>query len=197
MYFISQENVARSLEFLNLDQIKKLDVSKVITKFIKGDIQNVERITAKNNVLINLFETENFDFETEIPIKDKCIECKGRGFDIISFKAELQTCPTCNGTCYKIAKCTKCDGTGKIGEIKCGTCHGRGTYIYKETDHYSGKKCLDCRGTGKIKVLIPRDSKIKEVHVCSSCKGTGISTFRNSILNKQLATEIKEKLLSK
>jgi hypothetical protein len=210
MSFFTEEVVSQALSGLGLQKTKKLDINKVLSKFLKGDIEDAHRIEHKNTLLVFLIESLKLNINTELDLGNKCSCCQGRGFDIIQFGIELTKCPLivsidpislkkvysgCNGTGWKIGECTRCQGTGRIGEIPCGTCKGWGTYLYKKTDKYDGKKCLICHGTGQIKKMVPRNSEIKEISTCVKCNGKGISTdIGTTVLSPALAEKLKKVL---
>jgi DnaJ-class molecular chaperone len=194
MYLPMEEVVAAEKSF-NLDKLKNgYDITKVISKFLKGDVASHSRISTKNNLLIHLIETRNLPMDITIPIHHQCKECYGRGFELLPFKTEKVKCMLrvyknangkeiyegCNGTGFKIDKCTRCNGTGKIGENPCPTCwdkikkRSRGTYLYKKTENFPGKKCLICQGTGEVVKVVSRDTKIEKLNLCSKCHGSGI-----------------------
>jgi len=127
-----------------------------------------------------------------IYIKNKCVICNGSGLDHSIFQTVDAKCTACNGTGWKIVPCSRCDGTGKIGDIPCYTCKGRGTYIYKKTDKFPGKKCLTCAGTGSVKKII---QKIDSLKLCSNCQGLGIVKSKNDLPNPVLSQEIGEELM--
>jgi len=219
--FIASELVKSSLENLNLSKVRKLDIGKIMSRFIKGDITDQTRIQCKNNLLIHLFESQNLPADFLVEGKYQCKACNGRGFDMILFETEYVDCPLiiltdkhgkttyagCNGTGWKMSRCLTCKGTGKIGEIPCPTCinkkTGRTTGIYhfhptkdrKDRKGYSGKKCLICGGSGKIKKIVQRESIIKEVVPCKKCSGSGISKeIGTAVINKNLGELIKSKV---
>jgi hypothetical protein len=180
----------------------KPEVNKVISSFLKGNITDPKRIESKNNILIHLFKDLNE--APEVPIHHSCKSCQGRGFNLIYFEIEEIKCPSCKGTGWKISDCTRCNGTGFIGNTPCYTCldrktgQGRGTYIYKKTEKHEGKKCLSCGGIGRTKKLIQRESKIKKVIPCTKCDGTGINDkIGTPVVNSELAEKLKLALINK
>jgi len=227
MAFVQRQAVEEALADFGLLNVKKIDPGKVISKFLKGDITDPDRIESKNKILIHLIETQNLGFGLSVPIRNQCTHCGGRGFDVILFSAELVKCELhiiidektgkriyegCNGTGWKLGECTRCGGSGKLEQSEsdpsekgftelyvdghndsiCYTCKGRGTYLYKKTDKYPGKKCLKCHGTGKVKKLIQRESEIASVNLCKKCGGSGISTnIGTAVINPELANKLK------
>lgn len=191
--YLKEEDIKSAESFFNLKT--KYDIKKIINRFVKGDIHNPERILAKNNLLIHLIETYNLPFKIDVSIRQQCKVCSGRGFDIVPFVTEMTKCvlrvykdPSgkniyegCNGTGFQIDQCSRCEGTGKIGENPCPTCWdklrkiSRGTYLYKKTKNFPGKKCLICQGTGQVKKAVKRKTEISELHICKKCNGSGIN----------------------
>jgi DnaJ-class molecular chaperone len=213
MYLPMNEVIASEKSF-SLHGLKNgYDVNKVMSRFFKGDITSYSRISTKNNLLINLIESNNLPMNIEVPVRNQCKECNGRGFELIPFITEKVKCMLhiykdsngkeiyegCNGTGFKIDKCTRCNGTGKIGENPCPTCwdkiqkRSRGTYLYKKTENFPGKKCLICQGTGEVKKVVPRETQIKEVKHCSKCNGTGINkNIGTPVISRQDLIHINE-----
>jgi len=196
--FIAQDVVNRSLEELGLLNTKNVNIYKTVLKFSKGDINNSERIIAKNNILLFLMESQKISYALNIDVlQNKCKCCEGRGFNVFTFDSILVKCKLeivqhtngkvsyygCNGTGHKITKCLKCNGTGKIGENPCATCfdpktkQSMGTFIHwkpRNPDCKEDVMCLKCLGSGRIKKLIQRESEIKKVDNCLKCNGSGI-----------------------
>jgi DnaJ-class molecular chaperone len=218
--FVTAESVKQSLGDYNLLNVKKLDITKVVSRFLKGDVTDQKRIESKNILLIHLIETQMLSNNFEIEVRNQCSACSGRGFDIIMFETELIDCPLviktnksgkkiysgCNGTGWKIDECSKCNGTGRIGEVPCPTCINRKTGISSGTYHFhptrdrgeqkgfSGKKCLICKGTGKIKKIVQRESDIKEICTCAKCSGSGINkTIGTAVIDKKMGEILKNK----
>jgi len=207
--FITEELYNQSLLSLGIVKTKKTGIKKIITSFTKGDVKDPDRISSKNNALIFLIEQHIIEKNVIIPIKDQCPICGGRGFevqffDVVSEKCKLvisidsstgkRTYSGCNGTGFKIDGCTRCNETGQIGELVCGTCKGRGTYLYKKTDKFPGKKCLICKGTGVVKKL-NQTNDIKKISFCEKCKGAGIfSTFGFPVIDPQMGEILKSNL---
>jgi len=218
--FIEENLVKVSLENLNLTKVRKLDISKIMSRFIKGDISDQTRIQCKNNLLVHLFESQNLPVDFSVEGKYHCNACNGRGFDIILFETEYVDCPLiiitkngktsyigCGGTGWKVDECSKCHGTGMIGNNPCPTCINKKTGIAsgiyhfhptkdrKDRKGYSGKKCLICRGSGKIKKIVQRESIIKELLICKKCSGSGISKeIGTAVINKNLGELLKSKV---
>lgn len=167
----------------------------VINKFQKINSFEEIIITAKNDLLVYTIEKNG-----EIPrikIRNHCNTCKGRGFFIDFFPIKEEKCPKCNGTGWKILPCKKCDGTGKLGEITCFVCKGRGTYIMKKTKNFSGKKCFACFGRGRIKKIEKENKKIKEVRRCKKCDGTGIEKVVSApLISKETAEKLSASVSS-
>jgi len=194
--YLQMEDVKCAEKNFSLDKFKNgYDVNKVMSRFLKGDITSLSRIFTKNNLLIHLIESKNLPMNLEIPVRNQCKDCHGRGFELIPFATEKVKCVLrvykdkngkdvyegCNGTGWKIDKCTRCNGTGKIGENPCPTCwdkvkkRSRGTYIYKKTENFQGKKCLICQGTGEVKKVVKRETNISDMKLCTKCNGSGIN----------------------
>jgi DnaJ-class molecular chaperone len=194
--YLPMEEVSAAEKSFNLDKFKnRYNIDKVISRFLKGDITSYSRISTKNNLLIHLIESKNLPLNLEVPVRHQCKECHGRGFELIPFATEKVKCMLrvykdsngkevyegCNGTGSKIDKCTRCDGTGKIGENPCPTCwdkikkRSRGTYLYKKTKNFPGKKCLICQGTGEVIKVVKRETTISEMKICTKCNGSGIN----------------------
>jgi hypothetical protein len=218
--FVTEELVKVSLENLNLSKVRKLDISKVMSRFVKGDISDQNRIQCKNNLLVHLFESQNLPADFVVEGKYQCKACNGRGFDMALFETEYVDCPLiiitkngkttysgCNGTGWKISECSKCHGKGLIGNVPCPTCINKktgiasGIYCFhptkdrKERKGYSGKKCLVCGGSGKIKKIVQRESIIKDISPCKKCSGSGISKeIGTVVINKNLGELIKSKV---
>lgn len=188
--FVSSEDVTKSKLVFGINN-DKFSPTKVVTTFLK-DKDNPEKLKHKNNILIHLIESGQVEKDISIPLKDKCNSCDGKGFNVTF--AEVKTieisCPSCNGTGFKIAECSRCSGTGKIGETPCFVCKGRGTYIYKKTDKYPGKTCIKCGGLGMIKKLEQETPIITNVHICKKCNGLGIDMN----IGTNLGDKLKEKL---
>lgn len=194
---LSKESFENALSVLGIKEDEKTDLSKIaISKFLKGTITE-EKTHAKNVVLINHIHNLGLTYVPPTQIRNQCPTCSGNGFNVIFVSSEEVKCTTCNGTGWKISGCTKCSGTGRIGETPCFICHGRGTYIYKKTDKYPGKKCLDCMGIGKVKKLVQSDSKIQEVSACKKCNETGMFTeVRTQLINSDMAEKLNNLKLS-
>jgi len=205
---IHAEVLESSKQVLNIKS-KEVNVLKVMSYFLKGDITDQKRVESKNNILVHLFK--NLEVAPPIPVRHTCTNCEGRGFNPVFFDVVEERCEACKGTGWKIAPCTRCNGTGLIGDVPCYTCldrrtgKGRGTYLYKKTDKHSGKKCLICGpgtlpgepGRGKVKKLIQRDSNIKEVIICKQCDGTGINEkIGTPVLNTLIAEKLKNHKVS-
>ena len=196
--FITQDVVQRSLEELGLLNTKNVNIQKTVLRFSKGDITNSERVSAKNNILLFLMESQKISYNHEIDfLSNKCKCCGGRGFHVFIFESILVKCKLeiiqhpngkvtyygCNGTGKKITKCLKCNGTTKIGETPCPTCfdpktkESKGTFIHwkpRNSERPEDVKCLKCLGTGKIKKLVQRETEIQNVDKCLKCNGSGI-----------------------
>lgn len=219
MSFLNEEVLENALTVIGLKNVNKIDASKILSKYLKGDTHDPIRIESKNNLLIHLIESQNLGFDYQIPIGNKCSHCNGRGFDFLLFKVEEARCKLtisidpftkkrnyegCNGTGFQISECKSCYGTGKVGESPCPTCFDKikkkanGTYIYKKTKKHPGKKCLKCNGTGKIKKLVQRESEIKNISLCKKCNGTGISDkVETPLINSEVGKKLKKLVDSK
>lgn len=187
--FVSEEVLANSKSFLGVTE-GKCSASRVVAVFLK-DKDNPKKLLHKNNILIHLIESGQVEKDVEIPLVNKCSSCHGKGFNLSFEEIKIIeiTCPTCKGTGFKITECTRCNGTGKIGETPCFVCKGKGTYIYKKTDRYPGKICFKCHGSGKLKKIEQENPIVKEVHICKKCNGLGITTK----IGTNLGDKLKEK----
>ena len=90
------------------------------------------------------FEEAVFGVESkiELTMDDECSHCKGT---TVEPGHSLKTCPTCKGSGQHIrvmntifgaiqqaATCETCNGTGKVPEVVCSVCRGRGTERRKQ-----------------------------------------------------------------
>ncbi len=90
------------------------------------------------------FEEAVFGVERKIELNmdDECSHCKG---STVEPGHSLKTCPTCKGSGQQIrvmntifgaiqqaATCETCGGTGKVPEVVCSVCRGRGTERRKQ-----------------------------------------------------------------
>ena len=218
--FVTAEVLKQSLEDYSLQNVKKLDIPKVISRFLKGDMLDQKRIESKNILLVHLIESRSLPSNLEIELRNQCTTCGGKGFDLVKFETEFMNCPLvikttnygkkiylgCNGTGWKIDECSKCNGTGRIGEIPCPTCINKRTGISSGIYHFhptkdrgeqkgfAGKKCLICKGTGKMKKIVQRESDIKEICTCSKCSGSGINkTIGTAVIDKKMGEILKNK----
>ena len=195
MQFISTESLTKSLKELSIkDDLEKISIERVMNRYLKGNSSDRERIESKNNILVHLIDVKKMTKAPEIHIRNQCKSCNGRGFNLEFFTVEEVKCVKCNGTGWKISLCKKCDATGRIGEIDCFKCKGRGTYLYKKTEKYEGIKCLVCMGKGKIKKIVQRDTEIKSVSECKKCDGTGIQKLGTSVISGELGKKLKQNL---
>jgi len=71
-----------------------------------------------------------------------CPTCKGR--------ARIP-CNTCRGKGKILARCPRCNGTGRLGRRRCTTCHGRKRILQvcPTCNGVGWRVCPDCRGTGR------------------------------------------------
>jgi DnaJ-class molecular chaperone len=176
------------------EEFKKVSPTKLVSQFLNGGDINTERISAKNQLLIHMIQT-NQNKNLQIFLKNVCKKCNGIGFDISIFTTINVKCPDCKGTGWLVTECRTCKGTGKIGEIPCYTCKGTGIYIYKETINYPGKKCLRCNGEGMIKMLV---QKIEDIKICPNCKGTGVFKIaENPVIEEEIGMALLDFLNKK
>lgn len=211
MGFVQQTDLVKAFEYFDLKD-KKFDVPKIINRFLKGNVNDEERIGFKNNLLIHLMESKRLSWDLTIPVKNHCTHCGGRGFDVILFAIEKEKCHLriskdsqgktiysgCNGTGWKIGECRTCSGTGIFQENLCPTCwdkvtsKSRGTYLYKKTNFFEGKKCLICNGTGEVNKLVQRMTDIQDARICKKCNGSGILTeIGTSVISSAIADKLK------
>lgn len=164
----------------------EISPTKIVSHFLRGDTRNPERIKAKNELLCHLVQKYQ-TMELGIYVKDKCPVCSGLGFDPGIFTLIDIKCPSCLGTGWKVTDCLRCKGTGKIGEVPCYTCKGKGVYIYRKTVEHTGKKCLRCGGAGTTKMLA---QKLEEIKTCVVCEGTGVYNNPNPVIEMEVGLEL-------
>jgi DnaJ-class molecular chaperone len=183
-----------AVEALGLDEVEEINPTRILTQFLYGgNRKDEERLRYKNNLFLYLMKQHQIN-DLQLHVKNKCPDCNGHGFEFQSiFSIEEINCPDCKGTGWKISDCLRCNGTGKIGDIPCYTCKGRGTYLFKKTNRYAGIKCLKCQGSGKIKKLIQNLKDVKDIKICNSCNGVGVLTeneISNPVLEKHIGIEL-------
>ena len=111
-----------------------------------GSSQRTSRVRAgadlRYNLQVSFYDAaKGTEVELEIPKKETCDECKGKGVE--------------DG--YNLETCTQCHGTGQIERsqgifriaVPCSICHGQGSI--------NRHPCHKCRGEGAVQI----DKKIK------------------------------------
>lgn len=172
-----------------------MNASKVVHQFLfGGDRNDISRIVAKNEILMELIRREQ-SIDLDIKVKNKCVSCNGLGFNPNIFTIKSVKCPTCMGTGWLVKECKRCMGTGKLGETPCYTCRGQGIYIYKKTARYHGVKCFSCLGSGVKVMLVQKDEEPK---LCPVCNGLGISKIAtNPVLDPAIGNTILSLIVKK
>jgi len=188
MLLLENGSVEESKKVLGLKTAKNLNIDTLINRFLRGTIQST-RVDAKNIILIDLIHKGSYANPPKLNLPNMCPHCDGRGFNI-KFQFEEIKCPLCiNG--WKVSQCRTCLGTGRLNGVPCFTCYdwktkeSRGTYLYKKTKNYPGKKCLNCNGTGKSQ-QISSQNKISAIDFCEKCNKSGLINGNKKVSTKEL-----------